>query len=525
LLRAENVIPALGTWRPMSQMDDAGGTLASSLPLHGGYCHVYPGGIGTGAYTGDAVTEFWGSYLNLFTYAAGAFTSVSRGGGYAAGALVPAEWNFTSFGNDIWAANGVDVMQRRTNNAGNFANGVTSAFVPVARHLATVREFLVAGFLNQANRFADEIAISDVGDATYFSPADAARPNSAASSQRVRSRPGQITGLVGGPFGRIFKRRSMHSLIFTGAPDFPFNVDEISGAVGTPCGKSVVDCADGFIRFWGGDGFYRQAGTAPPEKISPASLNNLLLEANMDLVYKYAMERVAPVVMYHEGLRIQGAESRQSGIVFWLYLSTGATLGAMTRMVVHDPVAGEWGVINLEGAAGAGFVAGTSGLSCIMSLPVNNTNSFGLTWDLLGASTDLVDATRVVFDQVTPMQATFATQRFALSGEGELSTASPRVTGFMPVLARDAQSASPDYALRALPAGLTVRIIGANDPHFVPISEAGFQVSPRSELFTRDTDYGWFTGALQARWFIAEMVYPAGGFNERGFVGAYVRWE
>lgn len=510
----------------MSQMDDAGGSLVASFPLTGGYCHTYPGGVGTGAFTGDAVTELWGSLLNLYTYAAGAFSSVSRGGGYGGGALVPSEWNFCSFGNDVWAANGVDVLQRRTNNAGNFANGVTGAFVPVARHLATVKEFLVAGFLNQANRFADEIAISDVGDATYFSLADATRPSSAASSQRVRSRPGQITGLVGGQFGRIFKRRSMHSLMFTGAQDFPFNIDEISGSTGTTCGKSIVECADGFLRFWGGDGFYRQAGTAPPEKISPASLNSLLLEANMDLVWKYAMERVSPVTMYHEGLRIQGAESRQSGIVFWLYLSKGATLGAMTRMVVHDPVAGEWGVINLEGAAGAGFVAGASGLSAIMSLPVNATDSFGLTWDLLGASTNLVDATRVVFDQVTPMQATFATQRFALADDGALSTASPRITGFMPVLARDAQSGSPDYALRALPAGLTVRIIGANDPHFVGVAdEAGTQVSPRSELFTRDTDYGWFTGSLQARWFIAEMVYPAGGFNERGFVGAYVRWE
>lgn len=525
LLRAENVIPAMGAWRPMPQIS-SGGTVLSSGPLLGGYCHAYPSGLGTGTYAGDAITEFWGSKLNLYAYAAGAFTSVSRGGGYSAGALVPSEWNFASFGNDIWAANGVDVAQRRTNNAGAFANGVTSAFVPVPRFLTTVREFLVMGFLNQAGRFADEIAISDVGDATYFSPKDATRPSSTASSQRVRSRPGQLTGLVGGQFGRIFKRRSIHSLVFTGEQNFPFAVDEISPSVGSPCGKSIVECADGFIRFWGGDAFYRQIGTAPPEKISPPTLNNLLIEANMDQVWKYAMTRTAPVTMYDEGLRISGAEGRQSGIVFWLYLTAGASGTVLSRMIAHDPTSGEWGTINLEGAAGAGFIAAQTGLSCIISAPVNTTDSFGLTWDILGASSDIVDATRVTFDQLSPMQATFATQRFSLSGEGELSTATPRITGFLPVMAREATSGSPDYNLRALPEGVTVRIVAANDPHFVDTNDPlGAQVSPRNELFTRDADFGWFTGSIAGRWFIAEMVYPAGGVNERGFLGAYVRWE
>jgi hypothetical protein len=525
LLRAENVIPAMGSWRPMSQISRGVNALSPFDQVIGGYVHVYPSGIGSGAYIGDAPTEFWGTLNTLQVYASGAFTDISRGGGYSAGALVGSEWNFTSFGNDVWAANAVDVLQRRTNNAGNFANGVTSAFVPTARFVATVREFLVAGFLNQANRFADEIAISDIGDATYFSPADATRPSSVAYSQRVRGRPGQITGLVGGQFGRIFKRRSIHSLIFTGAQDFPWNVEEISGTTGTPCGKSIVECSDGFLRFWGGDGFYRQAGTAPPEKISPPTLNNLLLEAHMDTVWQYRVTRFEPVVMYQEGLRFQGAESRQSGLVFWLYLTAANDDVLNVRMIAHDPVSGEWGLINLEDAAGAGYTAGSEGLTCLISSPINRAQSSSLTWDLIGCE-NVGETLRISFDSVNPMQATFATQRFSLAGEGELSTASPRITGFLPVMAREATSGSPDYNLRALPEGVTVRIVGANDPHFVDIVDSGgTQVSPRSEVFIRDTDFGWWTGSLQARWFIAEMVYPAGGVNERGFLGGYVRWE
>lgn len=526
LLRAENVIPALGAWRPMSQKID-GGALVGSGAILGGYCHTYPTGAGTGTYVGDAQTEFWGTRTNLYTYAAGAFTSVSRGGGYGAGALVPSEWNLCSFGNDIWAANGVDVMQRRTNNAGNFADGVTGSFIPVARHLTTVGEFLVAGFLNQASYFADQVVWSDVGDATYFTQADATRPASLAGQQRIRSRRGQITGLVGGEFGRIFKRRSLHSMILSGDGNAPFNFNEISGTTGTPCGKSVVECADGYLRFWGGDGFYKQAGISPPERISPPSVNNLLIEANMDTIWNYSMTRATSTTMYIEGLRIVGAESQQSGIVFWLYQTRAiATDLLMTRMIVHDTTSGEWGVINLEGDAGASYLSDLTGVSCIISAPINSGQSQSLTWDILGAATNGADVTHIAFNQVTPMQATFATQRFALAAEGSLSTTSPRITGFMPVMAREALSSSPDYNLRPLPSGVTVRVIAANDPHFTDVvDEAGTQVSPRSELLTRDTDFGWFTGAAQGRWFIVEMVYPAGGVNERGFTGGYVRWE
>lgn len=524
LMRADNAFPVLGAWRPMHE-PDLGATLAGQGPILGGYCHTYPTGIGSGGYSGDAVTEFWGTRTNLFTQSGG-FTSISRGGGYGAGALVPSEWNFASFGNDIWAANGVDALQRRTNNAGNFANGVTSTtFVPVPRFVATVRESLVVGFLNQAGRFADEIAISDVGDATYFDPADANRPASTASNQRVRSRPGQLTGLVGGQYGRIFKARSLHSLIFTGASDHPYEVDEISSTTGTPCGKSIVECSDGFLRFWGGDGFYRQAGTAPPEKISPASLNNLLIEAEMDF-YDHAVTRLLPGTMHTEGLRFVGAQSLPSGVVFWLYQSIGVSDEKMTRIVAHDPTSGEWGLINLEGAAGAGYIAQTNGLSYIMSRPINTSQATSLLWDLVGAWTDGTDAKYVRFDLNTAIQATFATQRFSLSEEGEISTSSPRITGILPVASRQQTTGSPHYGLRTLPEGVVIRVIGANDPHFVAIENPpGTQISPRSEVFTRDSDFGWWTGAIQARWFIAEMVYPAGATTERGFVGAYVRWE
>ena len=69
-------------------------------------------------------------------------------------------------------------------------------------------------------------------------------------------------------------------------------------------------------------------------------------------------------------------------------------------------------------------------------------------------------------------------------------------------------------------------LVGSNEPHFIDaVDTGGTQVSPRSAVFTRESDFGWFTGALQARWFLVEMVYPPGVNNERGFVGVYVRWE
>lgn len=515
LLRAENALPLWESWRSLPAYT-VGGTALSTTPILGSYVHIYPSGMDTALYVGDAQTEFHGFKASLRTYAGTTFTDISRGGGYAAGAAIPAGWHFASFGGDVWAANWYDPIQRRTNNAGNFANGAASTFSPVARDLIVVREFLVAISLNQAGRYVDEFAWSDINDATWWDTlTTAVRPESLAGSKIVRSRPGQLLRGVGGEYGRLFKRRSIFALQFTGGSDV-FRLDEISGSVGLYWPGSLVECRDGSVRFWGGDAFYKQEGFGAPERISPESLNSMLLDYELDTVWNYAMDRAWPTSAWHEDLYMQSWQSQFTDLVFWAYRSkVGVNPGRMERILVHDPVSGEWDILKLGTSA-------SEGLSTLAGSPVNTGGGTGLLADVIWTYFDGANVARNRFDGASSMSATFATQRFQVTEGGGPG----RITGILPVFSTPPVTGHPDYRLTALPAGTQIHLIIANDPSFVRQVDAdGAQVSPRyeSHLITEADDWGWVAYGLEGTWGVVVVEWPAGATNFRGFPGVRVR--
>lgn len=511
---AENVLPMAGSWRSLPQFTSSDPTNALALgPAHRSWVHIYPSGVGGSSYVGDNVTEFYGFKTAIYTKPfGGAFANISRGGGYSAGALQPAAWSFASFGNDIWACNGVDDLQRRTDNAGNFANGAVSAFLPIPRFLATVGEFLVVANLNQANRFADEVAWSDVGDATYFSPRDATRPSSAAGSLRVRSRPGQITGLVGGEYGCVLKRRSMHLLSFIGGDDV-FRRDDISGGIGTAWPGSIVEAPDGFVYFLGPDGFYRQIGSSPPEKLPGVSQ----WIYDRSLYPTHALGGTPPALMYVEDKKVQGVCSPSGGIIVWLLMNDSLTydLG-----VVLETATLRWST----------YRPTTAGQTAtIHQVPVNVSGADWLA-DIAGSFWDGTNTRRWAWGTTGSHALKLATDRFALSysdgGEAEQVT----IDGVNLVMAeRKAETGVlgvDDFALEGLPAATKVRVIGSNDPLFVRRNDVlGSQVNPRisETTWASVNEQGWLPVALTARWFVVEVSIPIGTHVIQSFPGAYIR--
>lgn len=521
LLRAENALPLWESWRSLPAYAVNGATLLSTTPVLGSYIHTYPSGMATATYIGDDQTEFHGLRTSLRVYSGGAWNDVSRGGGYAAGAAVPGGWRFASFGNDIWAANWYDVIQRRTNNAGNFANGPTSTFAPVARDLMVVREYMVAISLNQVGGAVDEFAWSDANDATWWDDKTvAARPASLAGRKAIRSRPGQLLRGIGGEYGRLFKRRSIFALQFTGGND-TFRLDEVANGVGLYWPGSLIECRDGAARFWGGDAFYSQNGLAPPEKISPESLNSFLMDYELDTVWSYSLDRTWPTSAWHEDLYMQGWQSQFNGLCFWPYRSKGATSpGRAGRLLVHDPGSGEWDLINL------GLTA-NEGISTLIGNPVNTASQTGVVADLLATYFDGANVARLRFDQTTSMAATFATQRFRLTPEGHVGSP-PVITGVMPVFSTVASTGAPDYRLAALPAGTQIHVVVANDPNFTQqLDEDGTQISPRyeSHAVSDMDDWGWFPVNLQGTWGLVVVEWPAGVDDFRALGGARVRTQ
>lgn len=511
---AENVLPISGSWRSLPQFSSTDPTNTVALgPAHRSWAHIYPSGVGGSSYVGDNVTEFYGFRTALYTKAfSGAWANLSRGGGYSAGALQPAAWSFASFGNDIWAVNGVDDMQRRTDNAGNFANGVTSAFLPIPRFVATIRDFLAVANLNQASYAADHVAISDVGDATYFSPADATRPSSVAWAQRVRSRPGQITGLVGGEYGRVLKRRSMHVISFVGSADEPWRLDEISGGIGTAWPGSVVEAPDGFVYFLGPDSFYRQIGSSPPEKVR--GLSQYIYDRSL---YSHALGGAPPSLMYAEDKKIQGVSVPSAGLIVWL-LANGSNLYDMGVVLETDTL--RWSTYE---------PTTLNQIATVHSVPVNVS---GADWmaDVAGSFWDGSVSRRWAWGTTGSHAIHLATDRFALSfSEGGMAE-QVAIDGICPIVAREKAdlpgSGIEDFALGALPDGTTVKLHASNDPLFVRRNDsAGTQVSPRSSSATwaEVNEQGFFPVIAEGRWFVVELTIPIGTHTIQSLPGVYVR--
>lgn len=341
-----NLMPFYSSWRPLRQFVPVTGigTGTTFGPMTGAHSHFWMSGGGTSSYVPDDTTLFAGSKTRLFTVSPslGTFTDVSRAANYGAGAgTEPAGWRFASVGNDIFATNWFDPVQRRTNNAGLFANAFTSAFTPVPRHLATIREHLVGANLSNAGRFQDEVVWSDADNAINFDP-PSGTSTSIAGSKRLFSVPGQLTGLIGGQYGIAFKRLAIYYLEYTSTTQV-FRPDVLSSHVGTAYSSSIINTRYG-VFFLGPDGFYQIAGLSEPVKISPPGIDQFLLDTNFSFqgnALTASLEDTQAVGFHWPGIPLIG----------WLYRTDWSASGN-TACVLYNPVERRWasGAVDLSGA-------------------------------------------------------------------------------------------------------------------------------------------------------------------------------
>lgn len=333
-----NLYPHVASWRPWRRFVGVGSGVADG-PMTGRHVHRWAAPIASSTYVGDAQTIFCGSPSKLYTVnpTTGAFTDLSRspGAAYGAGAGTgPGGWRFADVGDDTWAANWFDVLQRRTNNTGNFADGVVSTFVPRPRFLATVREHLVVANLSNAGRFQDEVAWSDADNATNFD-APTATSTSIAGSKRLIEVPGQITGLVGLRAGAmVFKRGGIFFLYYTGTTQV-FQPDLLSSSVGTAFPSSIINSRYG-VFFRGPDGIYQITGVSAPVKISPLEVDEIIMDQNL---INLALGAQPP---YKEDLQSFGFQSAGLPLIGWLlrFQNYGSD-----QAVLYNPVSQQWSLV------------------------------------------------------------------------------------------------------------------------------------------------------------------------------------
>lgn len=488
---ATNLYPGFGNeghpWRKFTEV----GSGVADGPMLLSYAHPWPSGTGTATYASDAQTKFTGSATKLYSVnsTTGAFTDLSRGGGYAA-AGTPAGWRFWSIGNDIWACNWLDVPQRRTNNAGNFANGATSTFVPVPRFGVALREHSLVANLNQVGRFQDELAWSDADNAVNFDP-PTGTSTSLAGSKRLVSIPGQITGLVGGQYGLAFKRRGIYYLEYAGGAQI-IRPDILSDTVGTAYPSSIIRTRYG-VFFLGQDGFYQISGLSQPVKISTPGIESAFLRTTFSV-------EPSGITPWEEDTQAEGFAFAGLSLVGWGYRDAAAGLGSQ-QVILYDPVSQRWGQGDMSPNGLGSMMSHQGGADLFDSCA-------GFSWD--GTTTKYarystgLDAAHY---QSINLELRFRPANFESVNE----QAQSMVKGVLPIF-------SKEFAFSSTALQPTLNLDYALDPF-----QTGFTTEGPRTYAQRDTISGFYPFQAPGRFFRLRLSASASMFEN--FHGVYIDQE
>lgn len=222
---AKNVLPGRGEYSPFP--DFAVNTSALTGPCKGAI--AVEANTGTNyLYAGDAT--------NLYRLVDDVWTSAQSG--LASDNFV----EFAKWGEDIIAVNGyTDAPQVITMGGTSFS--ALSGSPPKAKHVATVRDFVMMGNINGA---PNKVQWSSINNSESWT-------GDQSDSQEFPDG-GNVQRIIGGEYGIVFQEQSIRRMTYVGSP-LVFQVDEIEPGRGTLAPGSVVQYGN-MIFYYGLDGFY-----------------------------------------------------------------------------------------------------------------------------------------------------------------------------------------------------------------------------------------------------------------------------
>lgn len=303
---AENVIPAQQSYLPFKQPV----VFSTSLSAR---CQ---GMVIARDLAGDSF-NYVGDNNKLYQLTGTSWSNVSRlvGGAYA----TPAEefWEFTQWGNTVIGVNGLDAPQRISLGAANFI--ALPGSPPVARHIATVRDFVVMGNISATAAMPQAVAWSAINNSDSWT-ADAA---TLADRQDLPGDGGWVQKVIGGEYGVIFQERAIFRMTFVGSP-LIFQFDQVQQNIGAYAPQSVI-AYQNLIFFLSEDGFYRFDGVNT-QPIGRGKVDKTFF-ADLDTA---------------NYLRIQASIDPINKLVLWAYPSSNNIGGNPDSILIYNWAFDKW---------------------------------------------------------------------------------------------------------------------------------------------------------------------------------------
>jgi hypothetical protein len=479
---------------------------------------------GTTESIGDAQQRYAGTRTALYEIASGAWTDISKGGGYATAAPSPAGWDFCSAGPHVIATNWTDNVQwRQDGTAALFADLITSVEKPKARFCCMARNFLLLGDIRNPGSVSfpgggDWVWWSSPFDLRNFQPPTAGPyPN----LLQVNSVPGQVMGLVGAPDGAlIFKRLGVVQLLYQGGAQL-WAQRPASVSVGTPLPGSIV-VYDDEVFWWGGNCFYRMSLHGGEPRRIALEMGAMLGDSQYS---QLGFSEAFPMEIVDELAMMQAAVDHSTGTIWWTYRDRDGHQWRNNRLLIYNPREDRWGY-GYGGGFGGEFVGGQPltddlQIQAICSAPptvgVDNNKLFrgvegvrDRKWLSDGLPAKNFESYWFTFGSESILPVTYETQAFTIE-ELAQDGMDFEVSGVTPIFAIE----PPDSEWPTV----TVTLRMARDPTFKLAASADAQ--------NQANEYGRYPNRGVGRWCKVEITFAAlaAGSQNYGFEGFWLHYR
>lgn len=232
-------------------------------------------------------------------------------------------WEFVQFGNRVFGVNGSNADLPQTISLGA-ANFVDLSAAPRAKHIATIRDFVVVGNISATAVSPQMVRWCAINNPDSWTP-DAA---TMADFQDLPGDGGWVQKIVGSEYGSgaVFQERAIYRMTFVGSP-LVFQFDRVHNNIGVYAPQSVVSYRN-FIFFLAEEGFYMFDGTNV-HPIGNGKVDKTFF-ADLDISNVH---------------RVQAISDATRKIVIWAYPGNGNIGGNPNKLLIYNWVYQRWSII------------------------------------------------------------------------------------------------------------------------------------------------------------------------------------
>ena len=241
-------------------------------------------------------------------------------------------WSFTNFGALVIATNYSDPVQVKGEGDDLFRDliGQEDAETEIADYVAMGGVYPRAKFAASINSFlclanCDPTSVPGTSQPYSFWCSRYSQPNYfhigliewQSSVFQLAATPGEITGLVGGEFGLVFKENSIWRADYVGLPQI-FDFVQISWEQGTVQPRSLVKVENDVYFVGIGGIFVVRNGSAVSEIAGQGSVRKFIFDSQFE---DFAISTITASLESESSVRVVGGYDAQTGCVVWAYMT------------------------------------------------------------------------------------------------------------------------------------------------------------------------------------------------------------